>query len=375
MRALEVHEPLDGGVAEHVRLLAGGMHHAGVEVEVAGPSHASERAWLEREGVRFHPFDHMVGDMIALGKDASTLRRLTGIVMRGRFDVVHAHGLKAGFLVRLIAPLLRVPVIYTPHGLIHRHHLVETGPRSTQHRRTLLMERVLGRVTATIIGVCEQERRWAVEDGLIAADRTVTIYNGVEVDAGARRDPRLTDFRADGPLLGYVGMLRLGKGLPLLLDALELLAARGRVPSFAIVGDGPLAGDIRERVAVGPLATTTLIAPYGGRMEPHLRAIDALVVASPSEAFPLSILEALSLGVPTVACAVGGVPEAVRDGETGLLVDRGDRDGLAVAIERIAYDRALRERMGAAAKKDATVRFSSDRMVKETLAVYERSRR
>jgi glycosyltransferase involved in cell wall biosynthesis len=362
-------------VAEHVRLLAGGLHHAGVDVEVAGPSHASERAWLEREGVRFHPLDHIVGDMIALRKDASTLRRLTGILIRGRFDVVHVHGLKASFLIRLVAPLLRTPVIYTPHGLIHRYHRVVTGPRSTQHRRTLLLERVLGRVTATIICPCEQERRWVVEDGLIAANRTVTIYNGVEVDADARRDPQLIDFRAGGPLLGYVGMLRLGKGMWPLLDALELLAARGSTPRFAFVGDGELAGDVRKRVAAGPLASTTLVAPYGGRMEPHLRAIDAFVVASQSEAFPLSILEALSLGVPTVATAVGGVPEAVRDGETGLLVESGDREGLAAAIERIAHDRALRERMGAAAKTDAAARFSSDRMVKEILAVYERTRR
>ncbi len=375
MRVLEVHEPPEGGVAEHVRLLAGGLHYAGVGVEVAGPSQASERAWLEREGVRFHPLDHIVGDMIALRKDVSTLRRLTGIVVRGRFDVIHAHGLKAAFLIRLVAPLLRVPVIYTPHSLVHHHHFVESGPRSTQYRRTLLLERVLGRVTAMIIGCCDEERRLAVEDGLIAADRAVTIYNGVEVDAGAKRDPQLTEFRAGGPLFGYIGMLRLGKGMPPLLDALELLAASGRAPRFAFVGDGPLAGDVRERVAEGPLASTTLLAPYGGRMEPYLRALDAFVIASTVEGLPLAILEALSLGVPVVATAVGGVPEAVRDGETGLVVESGDREGLMAAIELIARDRDLRERMGAAAKKDAAVRFNSDRMVKEILAVYERTRR
>ena len=375
MRVLEVHEPPVGGVAEHIRLLAVGLHRGGVEVEVAGPPQALGRDWLLDQGVRCHPLPDIVGDMVAWRLDAATFRRLAGIIVRGRFDVVHAHGLKASLLVRLIAPPLRIPVVYTPHSLIHRHHFAYTGATSPQYRKTLLLERVLGRVTAAIIGCCRQERDWAVEDGLIAPERSITILNGVDVDTTIAPDPQLLEFAAGGPLLGYVGILRRGKGLSTLLEALELLSGNGRAVRFAIVGNGPIAAEIAAQVRSGPLAATTLVAPYNGRMEPYLRAIDALVLASRAEGLPLAILEAMSLGVPPLASAVGGVPEVVRDGENGLLVPPADAAALAAAIERLVADGELRRRLAASALRDGLRLFTADRMVKETLAVYERYRR
>lgn len=373
-RVLHVQEPPDGGVAEHVRLLATGAARRGVRGDVAAPPSAVSVGRLRAAGVRVLPLPDIVGDMLAGRRDARTLRRLARVMTEGGYDLVHAHGLKAGLLARVLAAAGRIPVVYTPHGLIHRHQLMAAGHKNSQYHKTLWMERVLGLGTAALIAVCEEERAAVVSDRLLPARRVAVVHNGVELDPGAEPDRELLRFRGEGPLLGYVGGLRPEKGVDVLLDALELLAARGRAPRFAIVGNGAADAHVRARVAAGPLAATTVVAPFGGRVEPYLHALDAYVLASPWEGLPLGVLEAMLAGLPVISTAVGGVPEVVDDGRTGLLVSRNDPAALATAIDRLATDAGLRSRLAEAAAVEAARRFSADAMVDATLAVYERSR-
>ena len=372
MRVLEVFEAADGGIPEHVRQLTVGLSERGNEITVAGPPHASQRPGLTAAAREYVPLD-LVGSLVAPRSDARSLAGLISLLRRGRFDVVHAHGLKPSLLARVVAPFFGAPVVYTPNGFVYRfQHL---RPRRSSRARTALVlgaERLLRRRLAALIAVSREERRAAIEDGVASPERAFLVENGVSPDLDAAPDPTLVEFRGEGPLFGLVAGLRDQKGLPTLLDALELLAREGTPVRFAIVGNGPFEPMVRTRAAGPELAATTLALPFAGRVEPYLSALDAFVLPSYWEGMPIALLEAAAMGLPAVASAVNGTVEVVEEGRTGLLVPSHDSAALADAIARLATDGELRSRMGSAAREQGAGRFAARRMVDQTEAVYRR---
>jgi glycosyltransferase involved in cell wall biosynthesis len=232
------------------------------------------------------------------------------------------------------------------------------------------LERRLGAHTAALVAVSEEERRAAIDDGLVPPERATVIHNGVAPDPSVPADPELLARRADGMLFGFVAGLRDQKGLPTLLEALERLAARGALPRVAIVGNGPLRDEVAARVEQAALRDRVTLHPFGGRVEPYLRALDVFVLPSYWEGLPLAVLEAMMLGVAPLASAVGGTPEAIRHGVTGWLVEPHDALGLAERIEALAADPEAVRRAGAAAAVEATERFGADGMVDSVEALY-----
>src|SRR5207302_1990610 len=149
----------------------------------------------------------------------------------------------------------------------------------------------------------------------------------------AEPDPQLLQLRGERPLAGMVTALRPQKDPLLAVRAMARLAARGNVPGrLAIVGSGPLEAEVRSEIDRLDLGEHVTWVPYGGSVTPYLKAFDVFVLSSAWEALPLSVLEAMSCGLPVVATAVGGVPDAVADGVTGRLVPHGDEEALASAI-------------------------------------------
>lgn len=373
LRVLEFFEPPEGGVPQHVADLADGMSRHGIEIVAAGPAGATVRARLEAGGHRFVPLP-IVGSVPAPKEDVRTLRRLASLLAAEHFDLVHTHAQKAGILGRVAALRARVPALYTPHSLVYRTQHLRAGVRAPHARRLLglAIERTLGRRSAAIIAVAEEERRAAIENGLAPPERIHVVNNGVACDQEAPPDDMLLRFRGGGPLFGLVASLRDQKGLPTLLDALELLTARGAAPRFAIVGNGPMRQEVEHRVRSGALADTTLLVPFAGKVEPYLAALDVFVLPSYWEGLPIAVLEAMAMGLPVVATAVNGTPEAVIDGETGWLVPSHDAAALADRLTAMSADPAARARMGARAREVALERFTVEQMVDKTLDLYLR---
>lgn len=367
---LELFQPPDGGVPDHVLRLGGGLVARGQRVVAGGPPDAAPRAALERLGASYAAIA-MKGDLLTPRADAAALREIARLVRSARPDVVHAHGQKAALLGRVVAARAGAPALYSPHGLVYRTQLLRPR-RGARARRlaTLAVERALGRRTAALTACSEDERAAAVRDRLVPPDRACVVDYGVDPDEAVPPDPELAAFRGEGPLLGLVAGLREQKGLPTLLDALERLAAHGKPLRFAIVGNGPLRAAAEARAARPPLAGTLLVKPFDGRVEPYLRALDGFVLPSLWEGLPIAVLEAMAMGLPVVASAVNGTPEAVREGETGYLVPASDPDALAGRMADLARDADGRARMGARAREIARAHFTVERMVDEMLAVY-----
>jgi glycosyltransferase involved in cell wall biosynthesis len=362
-RVLQAFQPPDGGVPEHVLQVTRGLVERGRGVVVTGPPDAALRPRFEELGVHYVAAD-LVGRAPAPWRDIVAARAIRRTLIAEECDLVHAHGQKAGLVGRPVAARLGVPALYTPHSFVYRTQLLRprTGAK-LRYRANLAAERALGRRTAIVVACADEERTAAIRDGVATPQRVRTVNYGVRPDASMAPDPKLLAFRGDGPLLGFVAGLRDQKGLPTLLDALELLAAEGRAPRFAIVGNGPLGHEVERRVRSGPLAATTLVTGFSGRVEPYLAALDVFVLPSYWEGMPIAVLEAMAMGLPVVASAVNGTPEAVTEGETGYLVPAHDARALADRLAELAGDHEARRRTGEAGRRVARERFTVERMV------------
>ena len=304
-------------------------------------------------GVRYVPLRHMRRAIHPL-RDALGLIELFRLFRRERPIVVHANSSKAGILGRLAAVAARVPVrFFTVHGWAFK------ADRGLAAIAYLWADRLMSPLTTATICVADGERRAGLRAHTCRASRTVVIYNGVALDVPLRAP-------GAGPVtLLSVGRLRPPKDFMTLLRAIEPGSVRVR-----IVGDGPERAALEAEVARLGLERTVELLGMRGDVGELLAAADVFVLASDSEGLPMSVLEAMAAGLPVVASAVGGVPELVREGETGMLVPPRDSAALAGAIRRLVEDPALRDRLGAAGRQRVEREFSLARFQREHLELY-----
>ena len=331
-----------GGAQTYVAsLLPMLAQHFDVAVAAHGSGPLRERA--QAAGVRFIQLQHVRRPLRPL-RDFRGLLELTVLVRRERPHIVHVNSAKAGALGRLAAWLARVPIrVYTVHGWSFTAH---GGTSSAVYR---VAERALRPLTTMTICVAESERRAGLEAGTCDEATTVVIRNGVELPSAAAVESRSGPYR-----LVTVGRLQAPK------DPLTLVRALGELggPGEAVIaGDGPDRPAVEGEVRRLGLQSVVRLAGERDDVGELLAKADLFVLSSRSEGLPLSILEAMATGLPVVASRVGGVPELVVDGETGLLVPPGDPHALAAAIERLLDDPALRRRLGTAGRTRVSEHF------------------
>jgi glycosyltransferase involved in cell wall biosynthesis len=358
---LQVLQPQDGGVAAHVLQLATGLRRRGWQIEVATPATSAIVPPLEEAGVTVHELP-LVRDP---GRsDLAAARQLRALDRERDYGLVHGHSSKAGALVRAALPDSG-RLLYTPHCFAFA-----AGFGRMRRLAYRAIEQAAVPRSGAIVAVCDWERREA--ERLWGADvRTHAIPHGVAACAGAAPDPELLAFRGDRPLAGMVSVLRPQKDPLLVIRAMARLASSGRLPGrLAIVGNGPIEGDVRDEIDRLGVGDHVRWFPYGGSVGPHLAALDLFVLPSAWEALPLSLLEAMSCGLPILATAVGGTPEVVTDGVNGRIVPHGDDLELAVALRELMSDAGLRERLGHAGRAAYHAHYRVERMLDDTEALY-----
>jgi glycosyltransferase involved in cell wall biosynthesis len=357
-------EPPDGGVAQHVLALARGLGAHGWDVELAGAEDADIWPAVTALGLPVHrlPFVH---GYRRPSSDARVLARLVPFLRRRRYDLVHCHSSKAGASGRVAALLSGTPAVYTPHGFAFKagHPLLRIA--------FTVVERVLAPASRRILCVSADEGRLARRHRLGGHDRVRVIRNGTPPCAGdATPDAALAALRAEGPLATAITVLRPEKGVGVFLDAVPLVLERMPGARLALVGSGPMEAEVRERAAAFASDPRFAFLRFSPPAAGYLAATDLFVLASDREGLPLGVLEAMACGVPQVATAVGGTPEAVSS-ETGVLVPPRDPRRLADAIVDLLGDAPRRKAMAAASRIRHANCFTVERMIAETAAVYD----
>jgi glycosyltransferase involved in cell wall biosynthesis len=361
MRVLQVFEPPDGGVPEHVSMLSRGLSERGHEVEVAGPADARIRAKLNE--IPYHELT--LGRSYANpARDLRAAAQLRAVLRSNRFDRIHAHSSKAGVVGRVAARLEGVPCLYTPHC----YGFIGEVSRARE-RLALTVERRLARLAARTICVCEYERREAIRRGVAPQERLTVVHNGVERCPAAEPNTVLRRFSAGANLVGTLCVHRRQKGVDRLIDAAPGILERRPETRFAIVGNGPLRRANEERARALGLGDRVLFIDFAEPAASYLGAFDVFTLPSRWEAFPIVVLEAMSCGVPVVATDVGGTGEALADGAGRLVRNWSPRD-FEIAVVELLDDAAGREALGARAAAKAAKEFSASAMVEATEAVY-----
>ncbi len=295
------------------------------------------------------------------GLDWRALGRLMGMARRFKADVLHAHNSGPAFWAVLAGRALGVPVVVTRHG-------------SSFQQKNLWLRRLTGFLSRRCVCVSRSVLDLATNVDRIPARRLALIYNGVDTlrfspDPAARdRTRRELGLAGQEKLVISVGRLAPEKAFGDLLSAVAALRAQGRAVQPLLVGEGPERARLSEIASGLGLASGQVLIGARRDVATLLNAADVYCLSSLSEGLSMALLEAMACGLPVVATRVGGNPEAVADGENGLLVPSGDPAGLAEALGRVLDQPELASAMAQASRSLAEARFSQESM----LAGYDR---
>ena len=306
-------------------------------------------------------------------RDLAALSALTRSFRENPPDLVHAHTSKAGVLAVLAASRAGVrAIVFAPHGNVFPEAGGVPGvpPAGLRRRAMMLGMRLAGSRAHRVIALSEADRTRMNELRLAPADRIVVISNGLRLPPLDAVISPVTP-RSGGAVIGVIARMTAEKGHSVLLRAAAQL--RGVFPGLTVrlVGGGPLKASLRAEAAGLGIGNAVEFLGFRDVLPPLLAKMDVVAVPSTYEGFGLTIVEAMGMARPVVASRVGGIPEVVAEGETGLLVPPGDHGALAEAMAEILKDPAQARAMGEAGRRRAERLFSLEIMLERYRNLYD----
>jgi glycosyltransferase involved in cell wall biosynthesis len=337
MRILEVITPSRiGGAETHVTALAQALAARGDAVQVFCPAGRPFVAYLAERGIT--PLSWTTTGKV----DPVTTLRLVEIIRAERMELVHAHLSTAAFLGGIAARMAGVPCVATVHGFT-----------------SVLWYRPAHR----LIAVSEAVKMHLLHQG-IPEERVRVVHNGVALERFSPAPPaaakRALGLDPDLPVAGIVGRLSAEKGQAVALAAWARVAEAHPGARLLLVGDGDAAETCLALAAELGIADLVTFTGFQADPTPYLAACDVVLMPSLREGLGLAALEAMALERPVVASRTGGIPEAVRDGETGLLVPPDDAAALADAILTLFADPARCTAYGQAGRARVAAHFNAE---------------
>ncbi len=298
--------------------------------------------------------------------------RLAKKFQQDRPDIVHTHKYKDSILGSIVARCLRVPhVVRVVHGMPEPFK----GLKNLKMACYTLADRfVTSRFIDKVVAVSSDlEKRLAQSYG---ADRVVCIHNGIDLEAvhvTTQRSEKRKEWQIDDKaiVIGTVGRLVPVKGHAILLEALRILLGSNHNVKLLLIGDGPLRGHLEAEVKRLGLVHTVIFAGHQEQSYDFINMMDIFVLPSFHEGIPMVLLEALALKRPVVASGVGGIPEVVSHGTSGMLVSPGNDGELAAALRELVQDQAKAAQFGIAGRSQVEQEFGASLMANRTAALYE----
>jgi glycosyltransferase involved in cell wall biosynthesis len=362
-----------GGPAIHATLLTSRLDPARFTTTlVTGAEEASEGNYLALHGrqaqVELIPD---LGREIRPVRDLRTLRDLVRIIRRVRPHIVHTHTAKAGAVGRVAALVCGVPiVVHTFHGHVLRGYF---SPAKTALYRGI--ERTLARRTDRLLTVTDRVRDELLALGVGRPEQYVTVPLGFDLAPLLQAEHRRGELRRElglgqAPLVGIVARLVPIKAHEVFLAAAARVHAAMPDVRFLVVGDGERRAELERQVDALGLRAATRFLGWRADLDRLYADVDVVVLTSRNEGSPVALIEAMAAGVPVVSTAVGGVPDVVQDGASGLLAAIDDEAAIAGHVLTLLGDRDLVARMGAVGRARVAATYGADRLVADIEALY-----
>jgi len=296
---------------------------------------------------------------INLVHDIAALASLYKIFTREKFDVIHTHTLKAGFLGGIAGRLARCrAVVHTPYGRVFYGH----------SRLPLFSDKV--------IAPTGLEKREMIRQHICPAEKIEVMRHGIEFESYALPETDRRNFRAgfgfsdNDKVIGMLGRLETDKGPEYFVEAASFIAARWPEARFIMAGDGSLRKRLEAKVMELGLKKKFVFAGWREDVPGILSTLDILVMPSLNEAVGMAAVEAAAAGVPLIATNVGGVPEMVKDGDTAILVAPREPRAIADIAYLLLSDPEKKKSMAAAGRAWAADNFRAETMVKKLERLY-----
>ena len=308
---------------------------------------------MEEAGIRIVYLDKK------LGLDLSMVPKLIKIIRRERPDVVHTHLDVIKYAV-LAAKLDGVKkCVHTVHSLADREaeDRIEKCVKSFYFRRGWSVP----------VALTPEVQSSVAEFYGLPLSRVPVIYNGIDL---SRCVPKTTYETGETVTILHVGRFDVPKNHPGLLEAFRLLLETHPECRLRLVGDGELRPDMEKLAREKGIADFVEFCGMQSNVYPYLHDADIFTLPSIYEGNPMTIIEAMGTGLPIVASRVGGIPDMISDGESGLLVEP-EPQSICAGLTRLVGDAALRQRLGLAARKQSQV-FSAEHMAREYLSCYRK---
>lgn len=304
------------------------------------------------------------------GKDIRLAAHIAKLARRWRIDLFHCHHYSPwcySILARFLAP--RTRVVFTEHGGLD-------WPRAKPARR--LFNRVMAPWTSGITAVSPAVRDVLVREEGFPAERIRLIYNGVDASALDHLPDRAQlrhelGLEQDAEYFILAASFRPVKAIEVLLAAMRRVVARRPSARLLLLGDGECREDIVRAVQENQLARHVVLPGFQSNVFRWLKAADAYVLPSRSEATSVSLIESMAAGIPAVASNVGGNPFVIDDQVTGTLVRPGDPDALADSMLDILAHPARRREYGCQARRRFEQHFELETMLDGYASLYEQA--
>jgi glycosyltransferase involved in cell wall biosynthesis len=354
---------LDDGTRFQSTLVAGTTApHEGDMLDFAS-DHAVRPVLLPALGREISPAD----DLVSLASMVHLVRRL-------KPHVVHTHMAKAGTIGRLAAHICGVPlIVHTYHG-----HVFHSYFSPTRTRVFLMIERALGLATDRIVVLGDGQRDEIAGYGVAPGHKLEPIRLGLELGQFLYADDARGSLRQElgvdktTPLIGIVARLVPIKAHEVFLAAAARVLVGEPRARFLVVGDGERRADLEALAERLGIRGAVVFLGWRRDLVSVYADLDVVALTSLNEGSPVALIEAMASGRAVIATRVGGVPEVVVDGVTGLTVPPSDTHALADGILRLLRDRALAARLAAAARRHVYPRYDSSRLVDDVKNLYLR---
>ncbi len=296
-------------------------------------------------------------------KDLLALVELWAYILRHKIEIVHTHSSKAGILGRLAATLAgRRGVCHTVHGWSFN----DRQPAPVR-AACVAAERLAGLFTRRLIVVSRHDREEGVARGIGMPRAYALVPYGIRRELFRARGGRET--KGSDPVIGTVACLKPQKSPQDFIRLASLVRKDFPRARFIISGDGALRQRVERMVRERGLEGNVVLAGWSRDIPAFLRSLDVFCLTSLWEGLPISVIEAMTAGVPVVCTDTGGVRDLIADGSNGYIVPRGDMEAMASAVRRLLRDRGLRDEISRRAT-ELPPDFDVDVMVRRTEAIY-----
>ncbi|KUO50460.1 MAG: hypothetical protein APF76_07320 [Desulfitibacter sp. BRH_c19] len=359
----------EGGMYNHVQSLIKNINPAIYESILVCPARVAAKM-----NTNCKVYNLELTENITPSNDLKTLNKLIHIVNVEKPDLIHTHGAKAGVFGRLAAKRLGAisGTVSTVHNFIYQCPASWLkGKLFSYFQRQLVpsADHYIAVSNALANNLCFNEN--------LSKDKISVIYNGVNLkdfemmfDCNAAKEALLLDIKE--PVVGVIARLIPEKGVQHFLKMADIVSKKLPGCQFLIIGSGPLRDSLVDQAYDMGIEARIIFCGYRKDIPMLLPIINVLVIPSLSEGLSITALEAMASRRPIVAYNTGGLPELIVNEETGLVVKKGDINGLSRGVMELLIHRQKAERLGNTARQAVEEKFSLTRMIKDTEHIYEK---